>query len=130
MNLKQIKADRTNGVLVSPATWDEALDHALVARDSALEEVIALMEAKGGRMVNAAWVVEVVRALRSNSAATGKPDGGGSVRIIIGCKRGNVADRDKFGHCLCADCKAFRYERSKLTKDPARKNAWVSANKE
>lgn len=27
------------------------------------------------------------------------------------CKRGNVAPRNRWGHCLCADCKAFRYSR-------------------
>lgn len=28
------------------------------------------------------------------------------MRVLVACKRGNVAPRDKWGHCLCADCKA------------------------
>lgn len=29
------------------------------------------------------------------------------MKILIACKRGNIAERDKSGHCLCADCKEY-----------------------
>jgi len=32
------------------------------------------------------------------------------MNILVGCKRGNVAERDKWGHCLCVDCKAYNYK--------------------
>ena len=25
------------------------------------------------------------------------------------CKRGNISKRDKWGHCLCDDCKKYKY---------------------
>lgn len=27
------------------------------------------------------------------------------------CKRGNIAERDNWGHCLCGDCKKYRYDK-------------------
>lgn len=52
------------------------------------------------------------------------------MKIVIGCKRGNVAERDKFGHCLCADCKAFRYERAQTPQKRAYRAEWAAKNKE
>jgi len=46
------------------------------------------------------------------------------------CKRGNISDRDKWGHCLCADCKAFHYERQKETRKPGYQLQWQRENKE
>jgi len=47
------------------------------------------------------------------------------------CKRGNIAERDKWGHCLCDDCKKYRY--SIQIKNPNRatylKN-WQKNNKD
>ena len=47
------------------------------------------------------------------------------------CKRGNIAERDKWGHCLCSDCKEYRY--STQIKNPNRaaylKN-WQKNNKD
>lgn len=37
------------------------------------------------------------------------------------CKRGNIAERDKWGGCLCVDCKKFRAEKEKR---------WKSENKD
>lgn len=42
MDLKQIKADRANGVLISSCTWDAVLDYAINARNNALEEAAVL----------------------------------------------------------------------------------------
>jgi len=65
------------------------------------------------------------------------------MRVIVACKRGNVAARGENGHCLCADCKAFRYrpkpgraaykaEWAKQNKDKcsAYSKKWIAANKE
>lgn len=46
------------------------------------------------------------------------------------CKRGNVADRDKWGHCLCADCKLFQSLRQKETRRPGYHAEWRSQNPE
>jgi delta 1-pyrroline-5-carboxylate dehydrogenase len=53
------------------------------------------------------------------------------MRIIVGCKRGNIADRDKWGHCLCIDCKTHRKVIS--GRNPNRKEylkKWQKANSE
>lgn len=52
------------------------------------------------------------------------------MRILVACKRGNIAERDRFGHCLCIDCKKFRKERSKVTVDQNKRKEWEKANKE
>jgi len=47
------------------------------------------------------------------------------------CKRGNIAERDKFGHCLCIDCKKYRY--SVQINNPNRNKyvqKWKEDNKE
>jgi len=47
------------------------------------------------------------------------------------CKRGNIAERDKWGHCLCVDCKNYRY--SIQVNNPNRKQyvkKWKKNNKE
>lgn len=46
------------------------------------------------------------------------------------CKRGNVADRDKWGHCLCAACKKFNADRVKKTRQPGYHRQWQRENKE
>lgn len=33
------------------------------------------------------------------------------MKPIVKCKRGNIGPRDKWGHCLCADCYAFNRAR-------------------
>jgi hypothetical protein len=45
------------------------------------------------------------------------------------CKRGNVAPRNRFGHCQCVDCKAFRadYQRANRKEYQAE---WQRRNKE
>jgi hypothetical protein len=46
------------------------------------------------------------------------------------CKRGNIAERDKWGHCLCFDCKRYRYK--KQISNPQRENyakEWRNSNK-
>ena len=51
------------------------------------------------------------------------------MKVLIACKRGNIAERNRHGHCMCADCVAFRNKRSNETKNPAIKAAWIAANK-
>lgn len=46
------------------------------------------------------------------------------------CKRGNIAERDKWGHCLCVDCKEFHYQRHKETRRPGYYQEWQNDNKE
>jgi hypothetical protein len=46
------------------------------------------------------------------------------------CKRGNIAERDKWGHCLCVDCKEFHYKRHKETRKPGYQLQWQRENKE
>jgi hypothetical protein len=53
------------------------------------------------------------------------------MRVLVACKRGNIAKRDRFGHCLCDDCKKYRYEKqmanpSRLT----RIRIWRQKNKD
>lgn len=53
------------------------------------------------------------------------------MRVLIACKRGNIDKRDIYGHCLCQDCKDYRYSVSK--KNPTRseyKKTWLKNNKE
>jgi len=50
------------------------------------------------------------------------------MKVIVACKRGNVADRDRFGHCLCVDCKRFRYEQQVARGHAEYKRKWVAAN--
>lgn len=51
------------------------------------------------------------------------------MRVLVACKRGNIADRNRHGHCLCGDCMAFRNKRSNETKKPEVKAAWLAANR-
>lgn len=50
------------------------------------------------------------------------------MRVLIACKRGNIAERSKSGHCLCADCKTFRNSRSAETKRPGYSKEWAQQN--
>jgi hypothetical protein len=45
------------------------------------------------------------------------------------CKRGNVAARDRFGHCLCVDCKAYRAEYQRSNRK-AYKAEWQRRNRD
>lgn len=87
MDLKQIKADRTNGVLVSPCEWDKVLDRAIELEDApdaeairnlALEEAATAVSKMGSTnpiMSYGMVCASAIRALCSDSAAAGKPDG-------------------------------------------------------
>ena len=46
------------------------------------------------------------------------------------CKRGNVATRNRHGHCMCSDCVAFRNKRSRETKTPGYNREWARRNPE
>ena len=47
------------------------------------------------------------------------------------CKRGNIAPRDKWGHCLCQDCKAHRKEtQQKQVGRVEYQRKWNALNKE
>jgi hypothetical protein len=46
------------------------------------------------------------------------------------CKRGNIADRNKHGHCQCKDCKSFRNKRSNELRRPGYHADWRENNKE
>lgn len=72
MDLKQIKADLDHGMLISRCTRDALLDWAIAARDNALEEAAKWLDEYDGIGMRRA---EAIRALRSDSAAIGKPDG-------------------------------------------------------
>ena len=52
------------------------------------------------------------------------------MRVLVGCKRGNIAERNKHGHCMCIDCVSFRNKRSNETKNPEVRAVWLAANKE
>lgn len=54
------------------------------------------------------------------------------MRVLVACKRGNVADRDKWGHCLCVDCRAVRtaYRRRTAGAKLAYKREWLKRNPE
>lgn len=99
MDLKQIKADRTNGVLVSLSTWDAVLDFAIAMeekhvnsvlsaldpspcsstiRNLTLEEAASAVSKMGSTnpiMSYGMVCASAIRALCSVSTATGKPDG-------------------------------------------------------
>lgn len=46
------------------------------------------------------------------------------------CKRGNISERDKWGHCLCLDCKKFHYEQQKKSRSPGYAAEWRNKNPE
>jgi hypothetical protein len=52
------------------------------------------------------------------------------VRVLVACKRGNIAKRDSSGHCTCDACKAYRaeYRRSVIDKKRAYVRTWRKAN--
>lgn len=51
------------------------------------------------------------------------------MRVLVACKRGNVAARSRSGHCLCVDCKAFRSEQAKSRGKTEAHVRWVEENK-
>lgn len=52
------------------------------------------------------------------------------MKTIKPCKRGNIAERDKAGHCLCDACKGFRYQRMKETRPHGYDREWRMKNKD
>ncbi|MHB8915376.1 MAG: hypothetical protein ACYC4K_06140 [Thiobacillus sp.] len=52
------------------------------------------------------------------------------MRILVACKRGNISERDKHGHCLCVDCLTYRSNYRKANPRTAYHKGWVAANKE
>ena len=54
------------------------------------------------------------------------------LRVIVACKRGNIADRSNTGHCNCRDCLEFRRERYRESNKKRRKEKadWCRANPE
>lgn len=46
------------------------------------------------------------------------------------CKRGNIAERSKSGHCQCSDCRMFRSKRSNETKNRETLRKWREKNRE
>jgi hypothetical protein len=51
------------------------------------------------------------------------------MKVLVACKRGNIAERDKWGHCLCQDCKAYRYAIQKEHRPKEYQLNWQKANK-
>lgn len=48
------------------------------------------------------------------------------MRVLVACKRGNIAPRDKHGHCQCEACKAYNYSVQKNSRAKAAyKKQWV-----
>ena len=52
------------------------------------------------------------------------------MRVLVACKRGNLAERNKTGHCMCSDCTAFRYRKSNSQRRVNYVAAWRKNNKE
>ena len=52
------------------------------------------------------------------------------MRVLVACKRGNIAKRNRHGHCLCVDCVAFRNRRSNETKRLGYLAEWQRKNPE
>jgi hypothetical protein len=48
--------------------WNSRIKPVTPERDSVIEECAALMDAKGCKMVNAAWAAEALRALKGKAA--------------------------------------------------------------
>ena len=53
-----------------------------------------------------------------------------TMRAMVECKRGNVAERSKSGHCLCVDCLKFRAAYRKVNPRTEYQAKWRAANKE
>ena len=52
------------------------------------------------------------------------------MKVLVACKRGNIAERDKWGHCLCDDCKDYRYSVQKKNRPKDYQLKWQQKNKE
>lgn len=52
------------------------------------------------------------------------------MRVLVACKRGNIAERDRSGHCLCVDCKAFKAEYRKQNSRTQYAAEWQRNNKD
>lgn len=52
---------------------------------------------------------------------------GEAMRVLVACVRGNVAERDRFGHCLCDACKAYRSAKQR-ERGNAKRRAWARAH--
>jgi hypothetical protein len=62
-------------------------------RDSTIEECAVLMDAKGGKMVNAAWAAETLRSLKGKAAV-----GGDAERLEFIAKNGMSVRKVNNGH--------------------------------
>lgn len=53
------------------------------------------------------------------------------MKVLIACKRGEIAERDKYGHCICDKCKEYRYSVQKKNKNRAEyQKEWRRKNKD
>lgn len=53
------------------------------------------------------------------------------MKVLVACKRGNISERNKWGHCLCIDCKKHRYETQlKRIKSTGYSKKWQQENKD
>ena len=50
--------------------------------------------------------------------------------MMKACKRGNIAERDKWGHCLCSECKSYRYSIQKANRPIGYQEEWQKQNKD
>lgn len=50
------------------------------------------------------------------------------MKVLVACKRGSLGPRDKWGHCLCALCRAAKKEKAKDRSEYSK--AWRAANPE
>lgn len=79
MDLKQIKSDRDNGVIISRCTWDAVLDRA-ISIEEGLEQIASLYEANedASSLQKAHLFYDarcIARGTISFYAGIGKPDG-------------------------------------------------------
>jgi len=52
------------------------------------------------------------------------------MKVLVACKRGNIAERSASGHCLCVDCLAFRSAYRKANPRTEYQKQWIAANKD
>ncbi len=56
--------------------------------------------------------------------------GDDSLKVLVACKRGNIAQRDKWGHCLCQKCKDHNKSIREKTDRSEYQKEWRKQNKE
>jgi len=52
------------------------------------------------------------------------------MKVLVACLRGKIASRDKWGHCLCGECKAYRYMVHKKSRPKNYQIEWQRNNKD